>query len=88
MLNIADTQQVGTSRTRELQFQIDWLTKQLTETKAHSDLAWKIYNDACDEGDRENIEATHIIAQMFDAIRIATYRELDAAKRDYLALLN
>mgnify|MGYP006921340722 CR=1 FL=1 len=91
-LTVTQTKQlpeVATSRTRELQWQVQWLTQELAQTKAHCELAWKIYNDAIDEAaPREQIDSTYAIARMFDSIRIATYRELDAAKRDYLALLN
>lgn len=91
-LTVTQTQQlpeVATSRTRELQWQVQWLKSELKKAKAHCELAWKIYNDAIDEGaPREQIDSTYTIARMFDSIRIATYRELDAAKRDYLALLN
>lgn len=92
MLTLTETNQlpqVTTSRTRELQWQVQWLTSELAEAKAHCDLAWQIYLDAVDANEpREQIDATYEIARMFDVVRSQTWHKLDVAKRDYLALLN
>lgn len=87
--NILKLPQMATSRTRELQWGITWWEQCYKESKAHEDLAWKLYNDAVDNEDaREQIESLYVVAEMFKANRIAAWREWQECKRQYLELLN
>ena len=88
-LQILQLPQKVTSRVRELQWGMDWYEKCHKESKAHEDLAWKLYNDAVDNEDaREKIESLYVVAEMFKANRIAAWHEWQECKRQYLELLN
>ncbi len=82
--------QVATSRIRELQWQIDWFAMAHAEAKQSTEIAWRAYNNAidADEPDKNEINALYEVAMMFDAIRRDAWHKWEAAKGQYLAMLN
>ena len=81
--------QVSTSRVRELQWGMDWYEKCHKEAKAHEDLAWKLYDDAIENGDPiEEKNAIYIACKLFEAARIEAYHNWQECKRQYLELMN
>jgi len=88
-LKILQLPQKVTSRVRELQWGMDWYEKCHKEAKAHEDLAWKVYDDAIEKGASiEEKNSIFIACKLFEANRIAAYREWQECKRQYLELLN
>lgn len=86
---ILELPQVSTSRVRELQWGIDWYAKQYGEAALQESLAWKIYDDAIENGDPvEEKEAIFIACMSFKAARIEAYHQWQECKRQYLELMN
>ena len=81
--------ELETSMLRELTWQIDWYTMALNEAKASTARAWQAYNDAIDANEpKSQINALYEVACMFDAIRRDAWHKWEAAKGQYLAMLN
>lgn len=88
-LQILQLPQKVTSRVRELQWGMEWYEKQYKEAKAHEDIAWKVYDDAIESGaSTEEKNSIFIACKVFEANRIAAYRDWQECKRQYLELLN
>ena len=81
--------ELETSMLRELTWQIDWYTMALNEAKASTERAWQAYNDSIDANEpKSQINALFEVACMFDAIRRDAWHKWEAAKGQYLAMLN
>lgn len=81
--------EVATSAIREMQWQIDWYAMAHKEAKSSTDAAWKMYNDSIDANEpKSQINALFEVACMFDAIRRDAWHKWEAAKGQYLAMLN
>ena len=82
--------EVATSTIREAQLQIDWFAMAHKEAKSSTEIAWRAYNAAidADEPDKNEINALYEVAMMFDAIRRDAWHKWEAAKWQYLAMLN
>ncbi len=81
--------EMATSRVRELQWGMEWYEKQYKEAQAQEALAWKVYDDAIENGasvDEKN--SIFIACKLFEANRIAAYRNWQECKRQYLELQN
>lgn len=81
--------QVTTSKTRELQFAIEWNSRQYGEASIASKQAWEMYNTAIDKNaPQEEVNDLFTIATMFDKFKHEMWHAWQDAKRDYLALMN
>jgi phage-related minor tail protein len=81
--------QMITSRARELQWGMSWWESQYKEAKTNEALAWKIYDDAIENGDPiEEKNAIFIACKLFEANRIAAWHNWQECKRQYLELMN
>lgn len=77
------------NRVRKLQWSMDWWQGMYSESCQQRNLAWKVYDDAIENGDSvEEKEMLFSIAQTYDDISRDAWRKWQDAKKDYLAVLN
>lgn len=77
------------NRVRRLQWSIDWWAGMYVESCLHRDAAWKIYDDAIENGDSlEEKQMLFSIAQTYDEISRDAWRHWDNAKAELLATYN
>lgn len=87
--NILKLPQMTTSRTRELQWGMEWYEKLYKEMKYKEELAWKIYDDAIEKGASvQEKNGIFLACKLFESNRIAAYKDWQDCKRQYLELLN
>jgi len=73
----------------ELQWACDWWHDQYAEAKRCTVTAWKMYDDAIENGDDlETKRELFNMAETFDAIEREAWHAWDNAKKNYLAVYN
>ena len=73
----------------ELQWKIDWWRDQYATAKESTQAAWKMYDDAIEQGEPQDMKDELFgMAEMFEAIEHESWRRWQNAKAEYLAKLN
>ncbi len=87
--SIIELPQITTSNLRELQWSIDWHARCYANAAEQSEIAWKMYQDAIDNGKtREEKDELYKLAAILEANKCAAWHRWQDAKSQYLALLN